>query len=82
MARRLGEGDPAAEILRVAREINCDMIIMGTHGATGLQRLLMGSVAEGVARAAICPVVILKTPFLHAGAPGGSSQEAREPALV
>jgi nucleotide-binding universal stress UspA family protein len=82
VTHRLAEGDPAAEILRVAREIHCDMIIMGTHGSTGLQRLLMGSVAEGVSRAAVCPVVIVKTPILQADAAGRSSQEAQDPALV
>jgi nucleotide-binding universal stress UspA family protein len=85
IAHRLTQGDPAAEILRVAREINCDLIVMGTHGSTGLRRLLMGSVAEGVAREARCPVVIVKPPFLPVEAPCetpvGKAQEAPEPAL-
>jgi universal stress protein A len=63
VAHRLTRGDPATEILRVSQEVNCDMIVMGTHGATGLKRVLMGSVAEGVAREARCPVVIVKKPF-------------------
>jgi nucleotide-binding universal stress UspA family protein len=50
-------GDVAAEILRTAREKDCDLIVMGTHGRTGLRRLLMGSVAERVMRQAPCPVV-------------------------
>jgi len=57
-------GDAVPEILRVARE--SDLIVMGTHGWTGLSRLLMGSVAEGVVRKASCPVLTLRGPFPHA----------------
>jgi nucleotide-binding universal stress UspA family protein len=56
----LAEGDPALEITRVAEESGCGMIVMATHGLTGLQRLLMGSVAEQVMRKATCPVLIVK----------------------
>jgi nucleotide-binding universal stress UspA family protein len=58
----LEEGDPVAEILRVARETDCDLVVMGTHGRRGLGRLLMGSVAEQLVRRAPCPVVTVKTP--------------------
>ncbi len=54
---------PAAEILRAAQEIRCDLIVMGTHGRTGLGRLLLGSVAEEVLRRASCPVLTVKTPL-------------------
>jgi nucleotide-binding universal stress UspA family protein len=57
---QLVEGDPAAAILKVAREINCDMIVVGTHGRGRLGRLLMGSVAEQVARNATCAVLVVK----------------------
>jgi nucleotide-binding universal stress UspA family protein len=60
---RLTEGAPAATILEVAREKACDVIVMGTHGRTGLGRLLMGSVAEKVVRNAPCPVLTVKTPI-------------------
>ncbi len=60
---RLADGEPHAEILRVALESDCDLIIMGTHGRTGLGRLLVGSVAEQVLRQAPCPVLTVKTPF-------------------
>jgi nucleotide-binding universal stress UspA family protein len=63
MKYNLAEGDPATEILRVAREMDCDLIVLGTHGRTGLNRLLMGSVAELVMRKAPCPVLTMKTPF-------------------
>jgi nucleotide-binding universal stress UspA family protein len=59
---RLVEGDAATEIMQVAQEAKCDLIVMGTHGRTGLGRLLMGSVAEQVVRKASCPVVTAKTP--------------------
>jgi universal stress protein A len=58
---RLVTGDPAAAIVRLAAEENADMIVMGTHGRTGLKRLLMGSVAEAVVRRATCPVLTYKS---------------------
>ena len=61
--RQLTEGIPATEILRVAAETHSDLIVMGTHGRTGLSRTLMGSVAEQVVRRASCPVLTVKTPF-------------------
>jgi nucleotide-binding universal stress UspA family protein len=62
---RLAQGDPVTEILRVAQDSKIDMVVMGTHGLTGLKRVVMGSVAEGVASSATCPVVIVRTPFPH-----------------
>lgn len=59
---RLLEGEPAAEILRTAEETKADLIVMGTHGRTGVGRLLLGSVAELVVRNAPCPVVTVKMP--------------------
>ncbi len=56
----LVEGNPARAILEAARDNRCDLIVMGTHGRTGLNRLLMGSVAEEVLRRASCPVVSVK----------------------
>jgi len=56
------EGDAATEILHAAGKAKCDVIVMGTHGRTGLGRLLMGSVAEQVVRKASCPVLTVKTP--------------------
>jgi nucleotide-binding universal stress UspA family protein len=57
------EGEPATEIDRIARERGCDLIVLGTHGRTGLKRLLMGSIAEKVVRLAACPVLTLKIPI-------------------
>jgi len=55
------QGDAAAEILRVALELGCGLIVMGTHGRTGLGRLLMGSVVEFVMPRAPCPVLVVKS---------------------
>jgi nucleotide-binding universal stress UspA family protein len=60
------DGDPAREILRTAEANDCDLIVMGTHGRTGLDRLLMGSVAEKVSREAPCPVLTAKAPPVKA----------------
>jgi nucleotide-binding universal stress UspA family protein len=54
------EGDPVDMILRAAEETGSDVIVMGTHGRTGLGRLLLGSVAESVIRKAPCPVLSAK----------------------
>jgi nucleotide-binding universal stress UspA family protein len=62
VVRRLVMGDPATEIPRVAKEENVDLIVMGTHGRTGLKRLLMGSVAELVVRRAPCAVLTVRQP--------------------
>ena len=56
------EGDPASEIVDFARDASVDLIVMGTHGRTGLERLLMGSVAEKVMREAPCSVLVVKLP--------------------
>ena len=61
--RRLQEGDAVTAILGVAQELHADLIVMGTHGRTGLGRLLMGSVAEQVVRKASCPVLTVKMPL-------------------
>jgi nucleotide-binding universal stress UspA family protein len=53
-------GEPPEEIVREARERRCDVIVMGTHGHTGLTRVLLGSVAEGVLRHAPCPVLTVR----------------------
>jgi nucleotide-binding universal stress UspA family protein len=59
---QLSRGDAAEEIVRIAGEIGCDLIVMGTHGRTGLRRLLLGNVAESVLPEAGCAVMVVKTP--------------------
>jgi nucleotide-binding universal stress UspA family protein len=56
------EGDPAGEIVKFAASQGINLIVMGTHGRTGLERLLMGSVAEKVMREAPCSVLVVKLP--------------------
>jgi nucleotide-binding universal stress UspA family protein len=56
------EGHPATEIVRYATDAGIDLIVMGTHGRSGLERLLMGSVAEKVMRDAPCSVLVVKLP--------------------
>jgi nucleotide-binding universal stress UspA family protein len=58
---RLIVGSPATAIVFLAEKENVDMIVMPTHGRTGLSRLLMGSVAEEVVRKAKCPVLTVKS---------------------
>jgi nucleotide-binding universal stress UspA family protein len=57
---RLTMGDPAGEVVRMAADENAEMIILGTHGRTGMTRLLMGSVAEAIVRRAPCPVLVYR----------------------
>jgi phosphoglycerate kinase len=56
------EGDPADEILKFANKIGADLIAMGSHGLTGVLRVLMGSVSRKVVDHAKCPVLILRIP--------------------
>jgi nucleotide-binding universal stress UspA family protein len=55
-------GDAASEIVRVGRERNVDLIVIASHGRTGLGRILFGSTAEAVVRHASCPVLVVKPP--------------------
>ncbi|MEP7049864.1 MAG: universal stress protein [Pseudomonadota bacterium] len=54
-------GDPTDEIVRVADSLSADMIVMGTHDSAGLERLLLGSVAEVVVRRARCSVLVVRS---------------------
>lgn len=58
----LDSGDPGRTIVDVATRDGHDMIILGTHGRTGLSHLLMGSVAERVVRYSTVPVLTVRTP--------------------
>jgi nucleotide-binding universal stress UspA family protein len=58
----VADGEPGEEILRVAKERQADLLVIGSHGRTGLGRVLMGSVAEEVARKSPCPVLIVRAP--------------------
>jgi len=72
-AVEIAEGRPADAIVRLAQERAVDLIVMATHGRTGFEHVLIGSVAEKVVRLAPCPVLTVKLaqasdPPLHATA--------------
>src|SRR5476651_131525 len=54
------EGSPKVEIIQYARKHNIDLIVLATHGRTGLAHVMMGSVAESVVRTAPCPVLTVR----------------------
>ncbi|HHQ14629.1 MAG TPA: universal stress protein [Chromatiales bacterium] len=54
-------GNPAEEIVRYADEVHAEMIVMTTHGYSGVKHLLLGSTTEGVLRHAKCPVLSIRT---------------------
>jgi nucleotide-binding universal stress UspA family protein len=78
VTRVLLEGNEALEINRFAQENDVDLIVMGTHGRTGLGRFLTGSVAEAVLRKAPCPVLTVRDQAAHRAAP----EPQREAAAV
>jgi nucleotide-binding universal stress UspA family protein len=65
---RAAEGSAAESIIRAGDEIGSDLIVLATHGRSGLERLLIGSVAESVLRKATRPVLALRTPSHLVGA--------------
>lgn len=56
----LRSGSPSREIVRYAEEEGCDLVVMGTHGRGGIDRLLLGSVAERVVRSSQVPVLTVR----------------------
>lgn len=55
----VAEGKPSDEIVAIAKKCNADMIVIGTHGRTGVMHLIMGSVAESVIRHSNIPVLVI-----------------------
>ncbi len=53
-------GHPAEEILAVANDVGADLVFIGSHGKTGVERFLLGSVSERVVREAQCPVMVVR----------------------
>lgn len=68
-------GVPDQEILAFAEQVKADLIVIGSHGRTGISRLLLGSVAEAVVRRASCPVLTIKQPL------PASEEQTPDPAL-
>jgi len=71
----LAEGEAWRQIVRVATERRCDLVVMGSHGRSGVAHFLLGSVAEKVLRKATCPVLIVKS----AAATAGAAHESKPP---
>jgi nucleotide-binding universal stress UspA family protein len=67
LERRVVHGNPYLEIVRLAEEEAVDLIVLGTHGRSGIKHFLIGSVAEKVLRKAPCPVLVVreKGPLHH-----------------
>lgn len=59
LQRQVVDGEPSAEIVQVAKDKSCDLIVMGSHGRRGISRFLLGSVAQDVLHSAPCPVLII-----------------------
>jgi nucleotide-binding universal stress UspA family protein len=60
VSAELLHGDPAWEVVKYGADHDCDVIVVGTHGRTGVRRLMMGSVAERILRDATCPVLAVR----------------------
>jgi hypothetical protein len=65
----LSAGTAWREILQVAIDLQADVVLVGTHGRSGVKRLLLGSVAETVVRKASCPVIVVRPKDYSAVAP-------------
>jgi nucleotide-binding universal stress UspA family protein len=60
--KRIEAGDVAQTVVRIAEEKHVDVIVVGSHGRTGLERLFLGSVSEHIVRHAHCPVLVVREP--------------------
>ncbi len=76
VGHRMESGEPGSVIVRIAEEGHFDLIVMGTHGRKGFERLIMGSVAERVVRQAACPVLTVRAEDDAAPEPGNVKQTA------
>jgi nucleotide-binding universal stress UspA family protein len=73
------DGSPARQIVDFAAESGCDLIVMGTHGRAGVDRLLLGSVAERVVRSATVPVMTVRVSGSQDEQATGQDQRESEP---
>lgn len=92
VARRLGEqgvkqvqtsvwyGPPAPAIVEAARVRNADLIVMSTHGRSGLGRLILGSVAESVLRGTRTPILLIRADEAPVEPPAGAARRAEKEA--
>jgi nucleotide-binding universal stress UspA family protein len=75
-------GKPAHEVCNIAKQSNSDLIVLSTHGRTGLKHLLMGSVAEKIVREATCPVLMLRDREANGDRPPGYASSRIRKVLV
>ncbi|MGN6667427.1 MAG: universal stress protein [Trinickia sp.] len=69
-------------ILQEARATHCDLVVMGTHGRRGVQRLMLGSVAERFTRMSCCPVLLVPGSIESAGATQGAAENRTHQVLL
>ena len=79
VATRLLEGSPSRRIVEYAESEDCDLVVMGTHGRGGIDRLLLGSVAEGVVRASSVPVLTVRVGDDEEASEASSSESKADP---
>jgi nucleotide-binding universal stress UspA family protein len=60
ISKRIEVGDVPSTICRIAEELSVDVIVVGSHGRTGIKRFFLGSVSEHVVRHAPCPVLVIR----------------------
>ncbi len=76
------DGVPYREILQKSRQAGVDMIVMGTHGRTGVEHFLLGSVAEKVVRLSACPVLTVRSMIRTKGVRKGATSSADRRTMV
>jgi nucleotide-binding universal stress UspA family protein len=69
IVEHLAAGSAWKQILQIALDVQADVLLVGTHGRTGIKRMLLGSVAEAVVRRASCPVIAVRAKDYHAFVP-------------
>lgn len=69
IATHVAAGSAWKQILQAAADVQADVVLVGTHGRTGLKRMMLGSVAEKVARRASCPVIVVREKDYYATIP-------------
>jgi nucleotide-binding universal stress UspA family protein len=69
LVTHVAAGSAWKQILQLAIDVQADLILVGTHGRTGIKRMLLGSVAESVVRKASCPVIVVREKDYHAFVP-------------
>jgi nucleotide-binding universal stress UspA family protein len=69
IVEHLAAGSAWKQVLQLAIDLQADLLLVGTHGRTGVKRLVLGSVAEAVVRRASCPVIVVRPKDYHASVP-------------